>query len=183
MTEDDKKKKEKKSFLVITSVLAAMSAIVSSLPCSKGVPLVTVWGQILVDRLFDLLTHTNIDVRTVSARTLATFCSICSGGGRIENLPYKSHVRSIKNSTKISLLTKSKSDDRIDEKSIGKYEGKYDENLNNIDSDGNIEEGAWLIQACLDRLSSVLSSAFEKKGKILREKNCIEKLGKLYLCF
>ena len=166
VSEDEKKKKEKKSFTVITSVLAALSAIVSSLPCVKGKPLVTVWGQILMDRLHDLLTHSNIDIRTVSASTLATFCLICSGGGRIENVPYGSCLPFIFKSPKRKFIQLP-----ITEKSLNtKSDDKSEENMKrelletgheNLETD---EEGAWLIQACLGRLSSVLSSSFEKKG-------------------
>ena len=171
VSEDEKKKKEKKNFTVITSVLSALSAIVSSLPCVKGKPLVTVWGQILVDRLHDLLTHSNIDIRTVSASTLATFCLICSGGGRIENIPYGSCVpfsfKSYRKKHSPSTLQGDqmngtlKSADRISvmphERNVIRVKEEEEEVVD--------EEGAWLIQACLGRLSSVLSSSFEKKGQ------------------
>ena len=82
VSEEEKKKKEKKNLTVLTSILASLSAIVASLPCVAGEPLVTVWGQILIDRLYDLLEHSNTDLRTVAAATLATFSLMCSGGGR-----------------------------------------------------------------------------------------------------
>ena len=79
--EEEKRKKERKSCAVLSMVLASLSAIVAALPCVVGETLVTVWGQVMVDRLCELLSHSNSDIRTTAASTLATFCMICSGGG------------------------------------------------------------------------------------------------------
>jgi hypothetical protein len=58
-TEEDKRKKERKNFAMAKVVMASLSAIVCSLPWVPGEPLVTVWGQVLVERLFELLSHGN----------------------------------------------------------------------------------------------------------------------------
>lgn len=79
--EEERRRKERKGCAVIGLVLASLSAIVASLPCTRGETLVTVWGQVLIDRLCDLLAHSNSDIRSTAANTLATFCFICSGGG------------------------------------------------------------------------------------------------------
>ena len=197
-SEEERKKKEKKSFVVITSVLSALSSIVTSLPCIPGEPLVTVWGQILVDTLCDLLSHSNTDIKLISATTLATFCSICSGGGRVETVPYESNVRfSILKSRdeqmmsvrgeknerneKNNFIKNGRSgegdngnvggnSDKNDNNSADNEEGKEGKELKELkegkeeDREETKEEGAWLIESCLGRLSAGLSSSFEKKG-------------------
>ena len=54
-SDEEKRKKEKKIFAMAKVVMASLSAIVCSLPWIPGEPLVTVWGQVLVERLFELL--------------------------------------------------------------------------------------------------------------------------------
>ena len=57
--EEEKRRKERKNNAVVSIVLAALSAIVAALPCEPGETLVTVWGQMVVDRLCELLAHSN----------------------------------------------------------------------------------------------------------------------------
>ena len=119
-----------------------------------------------MDRLHDLLTHSNLDVRTVSASTLATFCLICSGGGRVENVPYGSCLPFVFKSPKRKCFQPSITEKSLNTKSNDISEENLKKELfetshEKVETD---EEGAWLIQACLGRLSSVLSSSFEKKG-------------------
>jgi hypothetical protein len=171
-SDDEKRKKERKNLSILTSVLASLSAIVESLPCVRGQPLVTVWGQILIDRLCDLLTHSNTDIRAVAAGTLATFSLVCSGGGRIEGDAYRSHVRHISLTGAVSPENTQDTRDYPDTAQDGPRildADKIPHNLSAVasgkDVKGDDEEGAWLIQACLGRLSHTLSSSFEKKGR------------------
>jgi hypothetical protein len=181
-SDDEKRKKERKNLSILTSVLASLSAIVESLPCVRGQPLVTVWGQILIDRLCDLLTHSNTDIRAVAAGTLATFSLVCSGGGRIEGDAYRSHARHISLSSTASLdqHTQDTRDytDSAQDGSRTQDTEKIPQSLptaavaaaaaaSGKDVKGDDEEGAWLIQACLGRLSHTLSSSFEKKGTVV----------------
>ena len=214
MSDEERKKKEKKNFTVLTSILASLSAIVESLPCVKGQPLVTVWGQIVIDRLHDFLTHSNADIRCIAGGTLATFSLICSGGGRVEDtyVPHTSHTvstvpskeaaspRSIENSTYAQNTAGTQASTSVDGRDGGTSSaraierekvGRQDVNTQalssptttgagsgtgvaqSIDSDSGRQEqieekdddGAWLIEACLSRVGSSLSSAFEKKSK------------------
>lgn len=187
VSEEEKKKKEKKNLTVLTSILASLSAIVASLPCTVGQPLVTVWGQILIDRLYDLLEHSNTDLRTVAAATLASFSLMCSGGGRHSthiihtvhthqspaSPSSSSSIRRPISQKRLSVgndgggpLTDSLSpvcdDDNIQGEGEGNGKGtgkEVDEN-----DEKKEEEGAWLMEACLSRIRVALSSAFEKKG-------------------
>jgi hypothetical protein len=194
VSEEEKKKKEKKNLTVLTSILASLSAIVASLPCVAGEPLVTVWGQILIDRLYDLLEHSNTDLRTVAASTLATFSLMCSGGGRHStHIPRTPHRHPSSPSASASSYGRPISQKRM---SIGgegdidpltltpgqsplpydgtlHSEGKGENNDKGKEGEREEErekeekkeeEGAWLMEACLSRIRVALSSAFEKKG-------------------
>lgn len=180
VSEEEKKRKEKKNLTVLTSILASLSAIVASLPCAVGQPLVTVWGQILIDRLYDLLEHSNTDLRTVAAATLASFSLMCSGGGRHSvHIPHTAHTHHSSPASPSSSsfgrpisqkrlsvggepLTDSQSPVCDDDNQQGEGEGKGKE----VDEKGERkeEEGAWQMEACLSRIRVALSSAFEKKG-------------------
>lgn len=190
VSEEEKKKKEKKNLTVLTSILASLSAIVATLPCTVGQPLVTVWGQILIDRLYDLLEHSNTDLRTVAAATLASFSLMCSGGGRHSvHIPRTVHTHhsssspaspssssfgrpisqkrlSVSNDGGGEPLTDSQSPVCDDDNLQGEVEGKG--MIKEIDEkdEKKEEEGAWLMEACLSRIRVALSSAFEKKGTI-----------------
>jgi hypothetical protein len=171
-SDDEKRKKERKNLSILTSVLASLSAIVESLPCVRGQPLVTVWGQILIDRLCDLLTHSNTDIRAVAAGTLATFSLVCSGGGRIEGDAYRSNVRYISLTGTVCPENTQDPGDYPDTAQDGprildtdKIPHTPSPVASGKDVKGDDEEGAWLIQACLGRLSHTLSSSFEKKGR------------------
>jgi hypothetical protein len=194
VSEEEKKKKEKKNLTVLTSILASLSAIVASLPCVAGEPLVTVWGQILIDRLYDLLEHSNTDLRTVAAATLATFSLMCSGGGRHStHIPRTPHTHPSSPSASASssygrpisqkrlsiggdgdidplTLTPGQSPLRYDDtlhsegKEKNKEKGKESEREEEREKEEKKEEGAWLMEACLSRIRVALSSAFEKKG-------------------
>ena len=184
VSEEEKKKKEKKNLTVLTSILASLSAIVASLPCAVGQPLVTVWGQILIDRLYDLLEHSNTDLRTVAAATLASFSLMCSGGGRHSaHMPLTAHTHHspASPSSSSSSIRRPISQKRL---SVGNDGGEpFTNSFSPVCDDDNLqgegegkgkevdekeekkeEEGAWLMEACLSRIRVALSSAFEKKG-------------------
>ena len=202
----------------MTSILASLSAIVESLPCVKGQPLVTVWGQIVIDRLHDLLTHSNADIRSIAGTTLATFSLICSGGGRVDDTyAHTSHAQS-------AVSTKDTSPRNLEESTYlqtaagteGKSSESHDGDTNTVrekekekekdnekaghqevytqaisastatgiggalineqeQSEEKDDDGAWLIEACLSRVGSSLSSAFEKKSKCTVSYTCASK--------
>ena len=189
VSEEEKRKKEKKNLTVLTSILASLSAIVASLPCAMGQPLVTVWGQILIDRLYDLLEHSNTDLRTVAAATLASFSLMCSGGGRHStHIPRTVHTH-LSSPSALASSSSSSFGRPISQKRISLGgDGGDGENQDHL-TDGQSpycnddtpqsegmgmgkeekeekkeEEGAWLMEACLSRIRVALSSAFEKKG-------------------
>ena len=185
VSDEEKKKKEKKNLTVLTSILASLSAIVASLPCTVGQSMVTVWGQILIDRLYDLLEHSNTDLRTVAAATLASFSLMCSGGGRHSTRnPHTAHTHP---SSPSALASSSSFGRPISQKrssigGIGENQDPLTDGQSPLCNDDTLdredkeeeeeagkgekkdEEGTWLMEACLSRIRVALSSAFEKKG-------------------
>jgi hypothetical protein len=165
-SEEEKKMKNKKNHVIMTTILATFSSIIDSLPCAEGEPLVTVWGQILVDRLYEMLSYANSDIHSIAARVLGSFSLICSGGGKIENSSLRSLLDQSKRS-KISARSK-----RLGISEVFKRDNKDErdedeflrEDQGEKEREGEEGEGVWLIEACLGRLNAGLSSAYEKKG-------------------
>jgi hypothetical protein len=75
--DDEKKKRERKSYLTIKNVTSVLSAIIRSFPFHNGMSLEMDlhWVQIVSDKLFDILSYPNLEIKLAAANALGIFCS------------------------------------------------------------------------------------------------------------
>lgn len=75
--DDEKKKRERKSYLTIKNVTSVLSAIIRSFPFHNGMSLEIDlhWVQIVSDKLFDILSYPNLEIKLAAANALGIFCS------------------------------------------------------------------------------------------------------------
>jgi hypothetical protein len=75
--EEERKKKERKSYITIKSVTSVLSAIIRSFPFHNGMSLEVDlhWVQIVADKLFEILSFPNTEIKLAAANALGIFCS------------------------------------------------------------------------------------------------------------
>jgi hypothetical protein len=75
--DDERKKKERKSYITIKSVTSVLSAIIRSFPFHNGMSLEMDlhWVQIVADKLFEILSFPNTEIKLAAANALGIFCS------------------------------------------------------------------------------------------------------------
>lgn len=74
-SEEEKRKRDKKNFVTIKNVVTALCAIIKSfsLPLSMSMNSSLSWGQVLADRLFEVLTYSSVEIRCAAAISLGVF--------------------------------------------------------------------------------------------------------------
>ena len=73
--DEEKKKKDKKAFLIVKNVVALLASVTQSfsLPLTISLNLSLSWGQVFAERMFELLTYNNNEIRCAAAYTFASF--------------------------------------------------------------------------------------------------------------
>jgi hypothetical protein len=77
VNDEEKKKKERKSYITIKNVTSVLSAIIRSFPFHNGMSLDVDlhWVQIVSDKLYDILSFPNTEIKLAAANALGIFCS------------------------------------------------------------------------------------------------------------
>eukprot|EP01041_Mallomonas_annulata_P001008 gene1008-1979_t len=90
-SEEEKRKKDKKGYIIVKNVISCLSAIVRSFPFHNGMSfdLDLVWVQSVADRMFELLSYQNNDIRSAAANALSIFCAKIHGSSLMENMASK----------------------------------------------------------------------------------------------
>jgi hypothetical protein len=90
-SEEERKKKDKKSYVSIKNVTAVLSAIIRSFPFHNGMSLELdlQWVGAVADRIFEMLSFPNIEIRAVSATALGVFCSKIFGAQLMDSMGMK----------------------------------------------------------------------------------------------
>ena len=90
-SEEERKRKEKKGYITVKNVISALSAIVRSFPFHSGMSLDLdlIWVQSVADRMFEILSYPNTDIKSAAANALGIFCSKIYGSSLMENMSSK----------------------------------------------------------------------------------------------
>lgn len=90
-SEEERRKKDRRGFVTVKNVISALSAIVRSFPFHSGMSLDLdlVWVQSVADRMFEMLTYPNVDIRSAASNSLGIFCSKIYGSSLMENMASK----------------------------------------------------------------------------------------------
>ena len=75
--DEEKKKKDKKVSLIVKNVVVLLASVTQSfsLPLTISLNLSLSWGQVFAERMFELLTYNNNEIRCAAAYTFASFAS------------------------------------------------------------------------------------------------------------
>jgi len=90
-SEEDRRKKDRKCYVSLKNVTAVLSAIIRSFPFHNGMSLELdlQWVQVVAERLFEMLSYSNVEIRSASASALGVFCSKIFGAQLMDTMGMK----------------------------------------------------------------------------------------------